>query len=108
MIDYIPVCVCAQGVMARVYETAVVLLLLTLLVLGMVWVASAALHHHTARESLYGERAGPGPAPVWASLTPHTPTPHAREYPRFIHCSVNVGSFYCLDDVVLCNVSPYH
>ncbi|XP_046896472.1 limb region 1 homolog-like protein isoform X1 [Hypomesus transpacificus] len=44
---------CKKGVMARVYETAVVLLLLTLLVLGMVWVASAALHHHTARESLY-------------------------------------------------------
>lgn len=41
--------------MARVYETAVVLLLLTLLVLGMVWVATALLHQDAARESLYGE-----------------------------------------------------
>ncbi|CAB1330132.1 unnamed protein product [Coregonus sp. 'balchen'] len=43
---------CKKGVMARVYETAVVLLLLTLLVLGMVWVF-AALLNNTARESLY-------------------------------------------------------
>uniref|UniRef100_A0AAR2KYU7 Limb development membrane protein 1 like n=1 Tax=Pygocentrus nattereri TaxID=42514 RepID=A0AAR2KYU7_PYGNA len=42
-----------KGVMARVYETAVMLLLLTLLVLGIVWVASALLHDNTARESLY-------------------------------------------------------
>lgn len=42
-----------KGVMARVYETAVMLLLLSLLVLGIVWVASALLHHNTARESLY-------------------------------------------------------
>ncbi|KAG7471892.1 hypothetical protein MATL_G00102730 [Megalops atlanticus] len=42
-----------KGVMGRVYETAVVLLLLTLLVLGIVWVASALLHHSTAQESLY-------------------------------------------------------
>ncbi|KAI4897437.1 hypothetical protein NFI96_022299, partial [Prochilodus magdalenae] len=42
-----------RGVMARVYETAVMLLLLTLLVLGIVWVASALLHDTTARESLY-------------------------------------------------------
>ncbi|XP_063070829.1 limb region 1 homolog-like protein [Engraulis encrasicolus] len=42
-----------KGVMARVYETAVVLLLLTLLVLGMVWVACALLHDTSARESLY-------------------------------------------------------
>ncbi|KAL2104080.1 hypothetical protein ACEWY4_000948 [Coilia grayii] len=42
-----------KGIMARVYETAVMLLLLSLLVLGMVWVASALLHHNTARESLY-------------------------------------------------------
>lgn len=45
-----------QGIMARVYETFVVLLLLTLLVLGMVWVASAIVDNDTAsRESLYGE-----------------------------------------------------
>ncbi|XP_038863857.1 limb region 1 homolog-like protein isoform X3 [Salvelinus namaycush] len=43
---------CKKGVMARVYETAVVLLLLTLLVLGMVWVGVALLNN-TARESLY-------------------------------------------------------
>ncbi|KAG1961433.1 limb region 1 homolog-like protein [Pimephales promelas] len=42
-----------KGVMARVYETAVMLLLLSLLVLGIVWVASALLHHSSARESLY-------------------------------------------------------
>ncbi|MBN3303451.1 LMBRL protein, partial [Amia calva] len=43
-----------KGVMARVYETAVVLLLLTLLLLGLLWVASALLHHdNTARDSLY-------------------------------------------------------
>ncbi|KAL7989733.1 hypothetical protein Chor_012399, partial [Crotalus horridus] len=42
------------GIMARVYETFVVLLLLTLLVLGMVWVASAILDQDGAsRESLY-------------------------------------------------------
>lgn len=45
---------CKKGVMARVYETAVVLLLLTLLVLGMVWVFVALLNNHSARESLYG------------------------------------------------------
>lgn len=42
--------------MARVYETFVVLFLLTLLVLGMVWVASAIMDNDAAsRESLYGE-----------------------------------------------------
>ncbi|KAH0629265.1 hypothetical protein JD844_011204 [Phrynosoma platyrhinos] len=45
-----------KGIMARVYETFVVLLLLTLLVLGMVWVASAIVDNDAAsRESLYGE-----------------------------------------------------
>ncbi|XP_072214015.1 protein LMBR1L isoform X2 [Excalfactoria chinensis] len=40
--------------MARVYETSVVLLLLTLLVLGMVWVASAiAGNDAVSRQSLY-------------------------------------------------------
>lgn len=44
-----------QGIMARVYETSVVLLLLTLLVLGMVWVASAMAGDDAAsRQSLYG------------------------------------------------------
>lgn len=33
------------------------LMLLTLLVLGMVWVASAIVDNKTSRESLYGERA---------------------------------------------------
>ncbi|NWV33245.1 LMBRL protein, partial [Grantiella picta] len=43
-----------QGIMARVYETSVVLLLLTLLVLGMVWVASAIMGNDAAsRQSLY-------------------------------------------------------
>ncbi|NWS65175.1 LMBRL protein, partial [Chunga burmeisteri] len=43
-----------QGIMARVYETSVVLLLLTLLVLGMVWVASAIVGNDVAsRQSLY-------------------------------------------------------
>ncbi|XP_059920644.1 limb region 1 homolog-like protein [Gadus macrocephalus] len=42
-----------KGVMARVYEAVVLLLLLALLVVGMVWVASALLHHNMARESLY-------------------------------------------------------
>lgn len=42
-----------KGLMARVYETAVVLLLLSLLVLGIVWVASALLNDAMARESLY-------------------------------------------------------
>lgn len=42
--------------MARVYETFVVLLLLTLLVLGMVWVASAIVDNNAAsRENLYSE-----------------------------------------------------
>lgn len=41
--------------MARVYEAVVLLLLLTLLVLGIVWVASALLHDNLARKSLYGE-----------------------------------------------------
>lgn len=44
-----------QGIMARVYETSVVLLLLTLLVLGMVWVASAITGNDAvSRQSLYG------------------------------------------------------
>ncbi|NWV66264.1 LMBRL protein, partial [Malurus elegans] len=43
-----------QGIMARVYETSVVLLLLSLLVLGMVWVASAIMGNDAAsRQSLY-------------------------------------------------------
>ncbi|NXP95465.1 LMBRL protein, partial [Passerina amoena] len=43
-----------QGIMARVYETSVVLLLLSLLVLGMVWVASAIVGTDAAtRQSLY-------------------------------------------------------
>uniref|UniRef100_A0A3P8ZR75 Limb development membrane protein 1 like n=1 Tax=Esox lucius TaxID=8010 RepID=A0A3P8ZR75_ESOLU len=44
---------CRKGVTARVYETAVVLLLLSLLVLGMVWVFVALLHRCSARETLY-------------------------------------------------------
>ncbi|XP_032871328.1 protein LMBR1L [Amblyraja radiata] len=43
-----------KGVMARVYETFVVLFLLTLLILGIVWVASAIIDNDAAsRESLY-------------------------------------------------------
>ncbi|XP_037740041.1 protein LMBR1L isoform X3 [Chelonia mydas] len=43
-----------KGILARVYETFVELLLLTLLVLGMVWVASAIVDEDTgSRESLY-------------------------------------------------------
>uniref|UniRef100_A0A674PH94 Limb development membrane protein 1-like n=1 Tax=Takifugu rubripes TaxID=31033 RepID=A0A674PH94_TAKRU len=42
-----------KGVMARVYEAVVLLLLLALLVLGIVWVASALLHDNLARKSLY-------------------------------------------------------
>uniref|UniRef100_A0A3Q3W3V8 Limb development membrane protein 1 like n=1 Tax=Mola mola TaxID=94237 RepID=A0A3Q3W3V8_MOLML len=42
-----------KGVMARVYEAVVLLLLLALLVLGIVWVASAFLHDNLARKSLY-------------------------------------------------------
>ncbi|XP_062486562.1 protein LMBR1L isoform X2 [Pezoporus occidentalis] len=43
-----------KGIVARVYETSVVLLLLTLLVLGMVWVASAIMGNNAAsRQSLY-------------------------------------------------------
>ncbi|KAM9514631.1 protein LMBR1L [Guaruba guarouba] len=43
-----------KGIMARVYETSVVLLLLLLLVLGMVWVASAIMCNDSAsRQSLY-------------------------------------------------------
>uniref|UniRef100_A0A8C2X8N5 Limb development membrane protein 1-like n=1 Tax=Cyclopterus lumpus TaxID=8103 RepID=A0A8C2X8N5_CYCLU len=44
-----------KGVMARVHEAVVLLLLLALLVLGIVWVASALLHDNMARKSLYGE-----------------------------------------------------
>ncbi|XP_078287671.1 limb region 1 homolog-like protein isoform X1 [Rhinoraja longicauda] len=45
-----------KGVMARVYETFVVLFLLTLLVLGIVWVASAIINNDAAsRESLYAD-----------------------------------------------------
>lgn len=50
-----PLTLLPQGIMARVYETLVVLLLLTLLVLGMVWVASAIIGNDAAsRQSLYG------------------------------------------------------
>ncbi|XP_030672496.1 protein LMBR1L isoform X2 [Nomascus leucogenys] len=43
-----------KGVLGRVYETVVMLMLLTLLVLGMVWVASAIVDDNKAsRESLY-------------------------------------------------------
>ncbi|XP_077339465.1 protein LMBR1L [Lithobates pipiens] len=43
-----------KGVMSRVYETSVVLLLLTLLVFGIVWVASAIIDDDSSgRESLY-------------------------------------------------------
>ncbi|XP_036991960.2 protein LMBR1L isoform X2 [Artibeus jamaicensis] len=42
-----------KGVLGRVYETVVMLVLLTLLVLGMVWVASAIVDNKASRESLY-------------------------------------------------------
>uniref|UniRef100_F7AR89 Limb development membrane protein 1 like n=1 Tax=Equus caballus TaxID=9796 RepID=F7AR89_HORSE len=43
-----------KGVLGRVYETVVMLMLLTLLVLGIVWVASAIVDNNKAsRESLY-------------------------------------------------------
>lgn len=45
--------------MARVYEAVVLLLLLALLVLGIVWVASALLHDNLARKNLYGEKDAP-------------------------------------------------
>uniref|UniRef100_A0A8C6T2Z6 Limb development membrane protein 1-like n=1 Tax=Neogobius melanostomus TaxID=47308 RepID=A0A8C6T2Z6_9GOBI len=51
-----------KGVMARVYEAVVLLLLLALLVMGIVWVASALLHDNIARKSLYGEHVGILPA----------------------------------------------
>ncbi|XP_063110748.1 protein LMBR1L isoform X3 [Cavia porcellus] len=43
----------SMGVLGRVYETVVMLVLLTLLVLGMVWVASAIVDNKASRESLY-------------------------------------------------------
>ncbi|XP_008568886.1 PREDICTED: protein LMBR1L isoform X2 [Galeopterus variegatus] len=42
-----------KGVLGRVYETVVMLMLLTLLVLGIVWVASAIVDNKASRESLY-------------------------------------------------------
>uniref|UniRef100_A0A8C5L8L1 Protein LMBR1L n=1 Tax=Jaculus jaculus TaxID=51337 RepID=A0A8C5L8L1_JACJA len=43
-----------KGVLGRVYETVVMLILLTLLVLGIMWVASAIVDNNKAsRESLY-------------------------------------------------------
>ncbi|MEJ1271262.1 limb region 1 like [Cricetulus griseus] len=56
-----------KGVLGRVYETVVMLILLTLLVLGMVWVASAIVDNDKAsRESLYE----PEGVPVTLSLSP--------------------------------------
>ncbi|XP_057584538.1 protein LMBR1L-like isoform X2 [Hippopotamus amphibius kiboko] len=42
-----------KGVLARVYETVVMPMLLTLLVLGVVWVAAAIVGTKASRESLY-------------------------------------------------------
>ncbi|EMP31244.1 Desert hedgehog protein [Chelonia mydas] len=64
-------------VLARVYETFVELLLLTLLVLGMVWVASAIVDEDTgSRESLYGEWPGSASSPwggddLWEYYLPY-------------------------------------
>lgn len=60
--------------MARVYETSVVLLLLTLLVLGIVWVASAIMDNNAAsRESLYGESmTAPGHMCCWCATPPRS------------------------------------
>lgn len=45
-----------QGIRARVLETFVMLFLLALLILGMVWVASALIDNDAASmESLYGQ-----------------------------------------------------
>lgn len=65
-------CLLPQGVLARVYETVVMLMLLTLLVLGMVWVASAIVDNNKAsRESLYGEKTSflPTPQPAHVPLS---------------------------------------
>jgi hypothetical protein len=46
---------CFKGIRARILETLVMLLLLALLILGMVWVASALIDSDAASmESLYG------------------------------------------------------
>ena len=45
-----------QGIMPRVYETFVVLFLLTILVCGLAWVASALIDNDQAsRQYLFGE-----------------------------------------------------
>lgn len=47
-----------QGIRARILETLVMLVLLALLILGMVWVASALVDKDAASmESLYGQSA---------------------------------------------------
>lgn len=46
---------CPQGIRARILETLVMLILLALLILGIVWVASALIDNDAASmESLYG------------------------------------------------------
>lgn len=46
---------CSQGIRARILETLVMLILLGLLILGIVWVASALIDNDAASmESLYG------------------------------------------------------
>lgn len=49
------VCFLHQGIRARILETFVMLFLLALLILGIVWVASALIDNDAASmESLYG------------------------------------------------------
>ncbi len=58
-----------QGIRARVLETFVMLFLLGLLILGIVWVASALIDNDSASmESLYGLSLNPPPADVDACM----------------------------------------
>lgn len=62
-------CFISQGLRARVLETLVMLVLVALLILGIVWVASALVDNDPASaESLYG-RAGLSPCSGAPALT---------------------------------------
>lgn len=53
-------CFVHQGIRARILETFVMLFLLALLILGIVWVASALIDNDAASmESLYGTAVSP-------------------------------------------------
>uniref|UniRef100_A0A8C5BK21 Limb development membrane protein 1 n=1 Tax=Gadus morhua TaxID=8049 RepID=A0A8C5BK21_GADMO len=92
-----------KGLRARVLETFVMLFLLALLILGIVWVASALIDHDTASmESLYGHMCRYSYSVIWLCFPVCTPVGLSRMFTVMGQLLVKPTILEDLDEQIYC------